>query len=111
MNFPSAPSSNAQEPLSSSGIFLAFFTKQQQFLFACISTKTYSRSIQMNFPVNVLPSESVVLISFPRKNDLVNSKDDFRRSLTEASGAGDGGDCDSSVFVSAAVMVAFFESK
>ncbi len=60
----------------------------------CIDTKTYSLSMQMNLPVSVLPSESVVLIRLPRRNDLVYSKDSFRRSLIEASSnaAGAGGD-------------------
>jgi hypothetical protein len=50
----------------------------------------------MNFPVNVLPSESVVFIRLPRRKDFVNSNDDFfrRRSLfptTDADAFSDGG--------------------
>ncbi len=41
--------------------------------------------MQMNFPVKVLPSESVVLIRLPRREVFVYWKDAFCRSWTEAS--------------------------
>ena len=78
---------------------------------------TYSRSIQMNFPVSVLPSESVVLICLPRRKDLVYSKDCLRRSSIEtvsnAGGFIDGGVCiDSSWFVGTSeVIIAVFQQR
>ena len=72
--------------------------------------KTYRRSIQMNLPVNVLPSERVVLICLPRRKDFVYSKDFFRRSFIDASstakgGLSDGGSLDSSAFVFVPVAI------
>jgi hypothetical protein len=64
----------------------------------------------MNFPVSFLPSESVVLISFPRRKDFVYSKDFFRRSFIDVSsdeaGGSDGGGAGSSSFVVVVVYVA-----
>ena len=63
---------------------------------------TYNRSIQMNFPVNVLPSESVVLIRLPRSTDFVYSNEAFFRCSDTG-----GGDIDDDTTSSSSQLLSF----